>query len=126
MTSTIETNNSNILKKIDCLYTLCTFIKTNIPNSDSITETNRKSVDSIFNDYSVESAIILSEYFSLSDNNAITKSKEQCNKIYQRYLKSNNIVSKLDCIYTDLHRFFILKTKQSKKKVQFNTSIRHM
>lgn len=115
MTSTIETNNSNILKKIDCLYTLCTFIEDFIPNSQDIVNINRDAVHDLFNNYSVESAIILADYFSLSDNNAITKSKEQYNKLYQRYIKSHSIVSKLDTIYADLHRFFICTTKKTRR-----------
>ena len=53
MTSTIETNNSNILKKINCLYTLCTFIEANIPNSQQLIDSNREYIHNVFNNYSL-------------------------------------------------------------------------
>jgi hypothetical protein len=114
MTSTIETNNSNILKKIECLYAICEFINHNIPNSGEFVSTHKNGINEIFNSYSVESAIILADYFSISDNNKITKSKEQYNRLYQRYIKSNNIAARLDSIYSDVYRFFVLNTKPNK------------
>ena len=114
MTSTIETNNSNILKKIECLHAICDFINNNIPKSTEFVAINKNGINEIFNVYSVESAIILADYFSISDNNKITKTKEQYNRLYQRYIKSNNIAARLDAIYSEMYRFFILNTKSNK------------
>lgn len=112
MTSTIETNNSNVLKKIDCLYIVCAFLEKTMPNSQSIINTNRKLIDQLFNDYSVEFAVILTDYFQLTSQDS-NKHKEQYNKLYQRCIKSNNVVSRLDGIYNNLHRYWTQQLKNA-------------
>lgn len=120
MTTTIETNNINILKKIEHLQEICEFLrdKTNINNIifDNINE----KIQNIMDLYSVESAIILSDYFLLISNigdnlnfkktNNITdkllKQKEEYTKLYNRFIKQNNIPSKLDSIFNELREIF--------------------
>jgi hypothetical protein len=110
MTSTIETNNSNVLKKIECLKKISLFLEKYIPNSQLIVKENRELIDKLFNDYSIEFAVILTEYFQITGSES-SKKKEQYNKLYQRCIKSNNITSRLDTIYNDFHRFFVKNTR---------------
>jgi hypothetical protein len=106
MTSTIETNNSNILKKIECLNNICDYMSKTGKYSNEIIIKSREQINDLFNKYSLESAIILSDYFSLLGTNENAKEKEQYNKLYHRYIKSNNIAATLDSIYNNLRKCF--------------------
>jgi len=110
MTSTIETNNSNLLKKIEYLKKICLFLKKNISKSTNIVNDNIILIDNLFNDYSIEFAVILTDYFNIIEKES-SKQKEEYNKLYQRCIKSNNIISRLDDIYHNLHRFFVINTR---------------
>jgi hypothetical protein len=113
MTSTIETNNNNVLKKIEYLKKISIFLKKNIPNSTKIVNDNNILINNLFNDYSIEFAVILTEYFNIIDKES-SKKKEEYNKLYQRCIKSNNITARLDDIYNNLHRFFVINTRIDK------------
>jgi hypothetical protein len=115
MTSTIDTTNTNILKKLNCLKKIYSYLEKNIVNTDILNNTYYE-IENLFNNYSLDSAIILSEYFSLSGT-CSSKEKEIYNKLYQRFIKSNNIASRLDIIYNNLNQTYKKHISKNESKL---------
>lgn len=124
MTSTIETNNSNVLKKIECLISICIYLKKIIC---------KKAIDEyiirikiVHNNYLVESANLLADYYKMRSKYNESKQKEQYTRFYQRYLKSNNISTKLDVIYIELYKIYIdIINKKSYRHMEEITGLIH-
>lgn len=135
MTSTIETNNANILKKIEYLNQICDFLAQNIKEFTTF-DIIRTKIDNLLNYYSVEFAIILSDYFTLINKNTnlnktiinsdafstnVSKTKEYYTKQYNQFIKRNNIPAKLDAIYNELKDFFSTYIQKTDEDI-LNTS----
>ena len=125
MTSTIETNHHTILKKITNLKDICIFFTNkhlNIHESHAEKFNAEKShvnqlkcienkINEIYNSYTLNSVSILSDYFlfinksKTNDLILIDKKKEYFNR-FNRYIKSSNIIFKLDKIYAELYLIY--------------------
>ncbi len=121
MSTTIETNNINILKKIEHLQDINHYLhKKQLIDVDEA-KSIAKTITDIIDMYSVETALILSNYFMLENNN--TK-RSEFTKTYNRFIKQSNIVAKMDSIYNRLKAIFLtnnqeisLDPKQTQNKV---------
>lgn len=104
MSTTIETNNINILKKIEHLQDICQYLSKRQLIDQLAFSKITKSITDIIDLYSVETALIMSSYFML-DGSSVRKN--EYTKMYNRFIKQSNLITRMDVIYNELKGIFL-------------------
>lgn len=112
MSGTIETTNNNIVIKINAITQLLDIFQKNSLNVDKKIINN---IIEIKEDYEMGSINILSEYFLISNNHRhadnddvkkdLSKKKELYFSKYQRFIRKDSFISKLDRILQNIKKY---------------------